>query len=60
MRLSISYFFSDGVVESGSKFAIINSKGKVLIDFEYDKIAPYGNYYIVVKGEKAGIINSKF
>lgn len=48
------------IVEKDGKTGIINSKRKLLVDYEYDFIADNGDFYVVSKNNKLAIMNSDY
>ncbi len=48
------------IKRKGSKFGVIDSEGKTLISFSYDKLYPIsGNKFLFLNGTKKGIVNAK-
>lgn len=48
------------IVEKDGKTGIINSKRKLLVDYEYDFIDDNGYFYVVSKKNKLAIMNSNY
>lgn len=48
------------IAVKGKKAGLVNVKSKMLIDFKYDFIYDAGNFYVVSKDKKLGIIDNEY
>ncbi len=48
------------IAVKGKNAGIINIKSKILVDFKYDFISDNGNFYVVGKNNKLGILDNEF
>ncbi|MBT1704010.1 WG repeat-containing protein [Chryseosolibacter indicus] len=44
---------------AGGKWGLLNDKGSLIIEPEYDNIIPFGDNYLVLEGERYGLINAE-
>lgn len=56
----VSYKNGLFIAKMNDKYGIIDKNNKIVLNFDYDSMSTSGNYIIVTKGDKLGVLNNKY